>query len=81
MGASQSRFEVLDCAENRNLSIEHKISEWTVFPPKNSEYYDGTRFFKVPRHLYPQYTKGIFYGYNESIDWHKNYNYNINYIE
>jgi len=40
---------------------------------KNARYYDGTRFFRVPRHMYPQYTRGYFYGYYESVEYYKNY--------
>lgn len=35
----------------------------TGHKPKNSEYYSGKRFVKVPRFLYPQYTRGFLYGY------------------
>ncbi len=61
MGQSLSQFEVIDYAENRQFSKKQNIKEWQILrwhtiltPPKNSKYYDGTRFFKVPRHLYPQ---------------------------
>ncbi len=80
MGQSLSQFEVIDYAENRQFSKKQNIKEWQILrwhtiltPPKNSKYYDGTRFFKVPRHMYPQYTKGYIYGYYESVEYYKNY--------
>ena len=63
MGNTSCKYEVLDYSVNRNYSKEHHISEWEEIPVKNSEYYDGTRFFKVSRSLYPSYTKGWIYGY------------------
>ncbi len=77
MGQAVSQYEVIDYSENRQFSKEHNINEWHTIPPKNSKYYDGTRFFKVPRHLYPQYTRGFMYGYYESIDYYKKYITNI----
>lgn len=77
MGQAITKYEVIDYSANRQFSEQHKINEWQEIPPKNSKYYDGTRFFKVPRHLYPQYTKGYMYGYYESIDYYKNYISNI----
>jgi hypothetical protein len=55
MGNSHShpRWECHAWAAERNFSIEHKISAWDELEPKNIEYYDGTRFFTVPLHLYP----------------------------
>tara|TARA_R110000782_G_C14471806_1_gene374781 strand:- start:56 stop:241 length:186 start_codon:yes stop_codon:yes gene_type:complete len=61
MGASSSRFLVLDYAENRNHSTEHNINEWEAIPPKNDGYYSGERFFTVPLHLYPSHTRGWFW--------------------
>jgi len=72
MGISISKYEVLDWSVNRNFSKEHNISEWYDVEPKNSEYYDGTRFFKVSRSLYPSYTRGWIYGYqSENADYWK----------
>jgi len=71
MGNNKSRFEVIDYAEKRNYSKKYNISEWETIEPKNSEYYDGTRFFKVSRSLYPSYTKGWIYGYDEDADYWK----------
>ncbi len=58
MGASSSRFLVEEFSENAN---------------KNIEYYDGTRFFKTPNSLYPNFTRGWFYGWYETdiIDYSK----------
>ena len=72
MGISNSKYEIMDWSVNRNHSVEHNISEWYDLEPKNSEYYDGTRFFKVSRSLYPSYTRGYIYGYNEDADYWKN---------
>ena len=69
MGAGLSRWEVIDWSVNRNVSQEHRISAWQELEPKNAEYYDGTRFFKVSRGLYPSYTKGFIYGYNHDTDY------------
>lgn len=68
MGTTPSRFMVLDWSVERQFSQEHNISEWEEFEPKNTEYYEGTRFFKVSKSLYPQYTRGWLYGYYEN-DW------------
>ena len=58
MGATSSRFHVEDFTENAN---------------KNIGYYDGKRFFKVPYSMYPNITRGWFYGWYESdiIDYSK----------
>tara|TARA_R100000734_G_C3235172_1_gene41756 strand:- start:156 stop:401 length:246 start_codon:yes stop_codon:yes gene_type:complete len=69
MGASQSKWVVHDWSVNRNMSQEHRISAWEELEPKNSEYYDGTRFFKVSRRLYPSYTKGWIYGYDHDSNY------------
>jgi hypothetical protein len=72
MGNITSHWSVIDYSANRQHSTEHRIDEWEDIPPKNNEYYDGTRFFKVPRHLYPSYTRGWLYGYlPESADYWK----------
>jgi len=47
------------------------ITEWDAVKPKNYEYYSGERFVRIPRHLYPQYTKGYLYGYNEDANYWK----------
>lgn len=73
MGNNPSRFEVIDWAVNRNYSKDHHISEWEDLEPKNAEYYDGTRFFKISRNLYPSYTRGWLYGYYpEDAEYWKN---------
>ena len=71
MGNTKSKYEVIDWSVNRNYSKEHHISEWEDLEPKNSEYYDGTRFFKVSRNLYPSYTRGWIYGYTENAEYYK----------
>lgn len=72
MGTYQSKYEVIDWTPNRNISGEHRINEWHELPLKNSEYYDGTRFCKIPRHLYPSYSKGLIWGYYaEDADYWK----------
>lgn len=48
MGATSSRFHVEDFTENAN---------------KNIGYYDGTRFFTVPREHYSNHTRGWLYGW------------------
>ena len=72
MGNQNNKYEVIDWAVNRNYSKEHNISEWEDLPIKNSEYYDGSRFFKISRNLYPSYTRGWLYGYTEDADYWKN---------
>ena len=69
MGNSHSKWEVLDWAVNRHCSQAHNISAWYEIKLKNSEYYDGTRFFTVSRSLYPNYTKGVLYGYEQDNDY------------
>ncbi len=70
MGQVGSRpFEVIDWSPERNFSQEHNISEWHELEPKNAGYYDGTRFFVVSRELYPSYTRGWIYGYNQDPDY------------
>jgi len=63
MGQYVSSYVLEDFAINRNLSIEHDVKEWDVHEPKNVDYYDGKRFFKVSRSCYPNYVKGYLYGY------------------
>ena len=69
MGHGISKWSVIDWSVNRNVSQEHRISAWQEMEPKNAEYYDGTRFFKVSRGLYPSYQKGWLYGYNQDTDY------------
>jgi len=72
MGTSQSReVELLDWSVNRNRSVEHSINEWNEIGVKNADYYMGKRFCKIPRHLYPQFQKGILFGYYEDIEYFK----------
>ena len=65
MGAEQSHVSVDPDAFHRNFSIEHSISMWDKTPPKNSEYYDGKRFFKVGKDKYTRYTPGYLYGWTD----------------
>ena len=65
MGAEQSHHLVDPSAFHRNFSHEHGISMWEQTPPKNREYYDGTRFFKVGKDKYSCYARGYFYGWTE----------------
>jgi len=69
MGHGVSKWDVIDWNPERNVSKEHRISAWEELEPKNSEYYDGTRFFRVSRNLYPSYTRGWIYGYNYDNDY------------
>lgn len=73
MGSSASQpWQVLDWSPERNYSREHRISEWNELEPKNAEYYDGQRFFTVSRNLYPDYSRGWIYGYDQDPDyWHR----------
>ncbi len=72
MGTSQSREgELLDWSVNRNYSEQHRINEWDECGVKNADYYLGKRFCKIPRHLYPQFQKGILFGYYEDIEYFK----------
>ena len=52
MGATESRSMLLDYASND-----------TNTKPKNADYYNGKRFFKTSRAMYPQYTHGWLFGY------------------
>ncbi len=72
MGAYHSKLLLEDFAPVRNESKEHKITEWDTNPPKNLNYYNGQRFFKVSRDLYPQYTRGWLFGYSIDPDYYKN---------
>jgi len=49
------------------------MQEFTEHADKNIDYYDGTRFFKVSNSLYPNFTRGWFYGWYETdiIDYSK----------
>ena len=68
--ASSTSYDLHDWSHERNVSVEHRISEWTNLGTKNLSYYDGERFFKVSRSLYPSYTKGWIYGYyDEDSDY------------
>ena len=47
MGAEQTRLSTDPAAYHRNFSRDHGISMWDQTPPKNEDYYNGKRFFKV----------------------------------
>lgn len=64
MGSEVSRIETCEHAYNRNFSREHGISAWEGVPPKNAEYYNGERFFKVGKDKYSCYERGWLYGHN-----------------
>ena len=66
MGSASSKYELHDWSHDRNVSVEHRISAWEDLGTKNIEYYSGDRFFKVSRSLYPSYTRGWIYGYDEN---------------
>jgi len=55
MGATSSR-----------LLLDWSVEEYTTEQTKHIDYYDGKRFFKVPRELYPQYTRGWLWGYYDN---------------
>jgi len=48
-----------------------KLSAWDIYYPKNKDYYSGDRFFKVSRRHYPQYERGLIYGYYEDVNYYK----------
>ena len=73
MGAEQTRLSVDQAAFHRNFSREHNISMWEQTAPKNSEYYDGSRFFKVGKDKYSRYTRGYLYGWNEQDEEDEDY--------
>lgn len=72
MGQVRSQLYLEDFAAVRNESKQHKITEWDTNPPKNLNYYNGQRFFKVSRDLYPQYKRGWIFGYTIDPDYYKN---------
>ena len=70
MGAYPSKI-LEDFQPNQNSSYEYSIYEWQHTKPKNVQYYTGERFFKIPRHLYPdQFQRGIIYGYSYLPQYH-----------
>lgn len=40
-----------------------KLSAWSGHNAKNFDYYNGNRFCKISRRHYPEYTRGIVWGY------------------
>jgi len=66
MGAEQTRLSTDPAAYHRNFSRDHGISMWDQTPPKNEDYYNGKRFFKVGKEKYSRFTPGYFYGWNEA---------------
>ena len=68
MGAEISKLEPDADGYNRNFSDEHKISAWEGVPPKNADYYNGQRFFKVSKDHYRCYQKGYLYGHTYDAD-------------
>jgi len=40
-----------------------KLSAWSGHNAKNFDYYNGNRFCKISRRHYPEYTRGILFGY------------------
>ena len=71
MGNNPSLPVVTDVVYNRNFSQQHNVSEWTKFRPKNDDYYNGSRFFRVSRSLYPYYNRGLLWGYSIDYKWKK----------
>lgn len=69
MGSNPSLPSVTEVGYNRNFSVQHGVSEWTKFEPKNSDYYSGVRSFKVSRSLYPHYKRGWMWGYYVDYSW------------
>ena len=70
MGAYNSKL-LLDFQPNQNESIEYNIHSWMHTKPKNVQYYTGERFFKIPRHFYPdQFQRGLIYGYTYVPQYH-----------
>ncbi len=76
MGGVESRFMMEDFSPVRNKSEEHKITEWDTFKCKNWQYYNGERFTTISRNMYPQYTKGWFYGYTIDDRYYEKILYN-----
>jgi dipeptidase len=71
MGAYQSTRILQDFQPNQNESFEYNIHTWMNTKPKNWDYYNGTRFFKISRSLYPdQYERGVLYGYSYLPQYH-----------
>ena len=40
-----------------------KLSAWFGYNAKNFDYYNGNRFCKISRRHYPEYTRGVVWGY------------------
>ena len=71
MGSNPSIPLATDYQYNRNFSVKYGISEWTNFAPKNADYYNGKRFFRISRSLYPQFDRGLLWGYTYKHSWKK----------
>ena len=70
MGAYPSKL-VEDFQPHSNSSYEYNLHEWQYTKPKNWDYYNGKRFFKISRSLYPdQYERGVLYGYSYLPQYH-----------
>ena len=52
MGAYNSKL-LLDFQPHSNSSYEYNLHAWEKTKPKNWDYYNGKRFFKISRSLYP----------------------------
>jgi hypothetical protein len=71
MGQYNSKYELQDFQTNQNQSEEYNLYEWQHTKPKNVQYYTGERFFKIPRHFYPdQFQRGLIYGYTYIPQYH-----------
>lgn len=70
MGAYNSKL-VEDYQTHSNESFEYNLYSWEHTKPKNWDYYNGKRFFKISRSLYPnEFERGLIYGYTYVPQYH-----------
>ena len=69
MGSYNSRYELEDFEPHSNQSYEYNLHAWEHTKPKNFDYYFNRQTTKISRKYYPQYEKGLIYGYNNKVHY------------
>jgi hypothetical protein len=74
MGAYNSKYVLEDFKSNKNQSEEYNLHAWENTKPKNFDYYFNRPTTKISRKYYPEYERGLIYGYTNKV-------YYTNYID
>jgi hypothetical protein len=69
MGQYNSKYVLEDFKSNKNESFLYGINYWNDFSPKNFDYYFNRPTTKISRKFYPEYERGLIYGYNNKVHY------------